>query len=180
MAKKRANKRGKGRPRELESPKRRKQLLNTLRIGHGIKEACALNGFSYPTLRTECLSDPGFETQVKEAAIAGKIVAKATAKGTLLRAIGTQWRAAVTYLERMYPEEWSRHRHVTHDGEVEVTHSADMAALRRELLNNDEFTNLHRSEAVTADGDAGTVRPPDESRQVEDGAAPRPGGPEAG
>lgn len=178
-SKQRRKKRGRGQPRALQSKAIRKKLLDTLRSGHGIKEAVALIGYTYQTLRNECNRDSKFEQEVQEAARQGRIVAKATAKGTLLRAIGKEWRAAVTYLERMYPEEWSKHRHVTHDGEVEVNHSTDVAALRHELLNDDNYLDFLRRQAVADDGNAGPVRADGQQGQVEDGAASRPNGSEA-
>jgi hypothetical protein len=160
------------------SSKDRNRALQKISQGHTLKEAAVLCGVSYMTLNSERNRDSAFDEQVKNAIVVGRIRAKATAKGTLLRAIGKEWRAAVTYLERMYPEEWSKHRHVTHDGEVEVSHTTDVGGVVRELLNDEQYIEFCRQQAVSAD--TGALCTGGQPGPVEDGPPSCPDGSEAG
>lgn len=171
--------RGAGRPRAFDAGLRRK-LLGNLAKGHSLAEASVLIGVAYSTLCKQRQRDAAFDEAVKAAYREGRVRAKAKARGTILGAIGRDWRAALSYLERMYPEEWSKHRHVTHEGEIEVNHVADLSGVRRELLDDAAYLEFLRNRALAIDGHARPVRQNGQQGAVEDGPPALGDGPGAG
>lgn len=171
--------RGAGRPRAFDARLRRK-VLAKLAKGHSFAEAVVLIGVHYTTLCKERHEDTTFDEAVKAAYREGRIRAKAKARGTILGAIERDWRAALAYLERLYPEEWSKHRHVTHEGEIEVNHVADLSHVRRELLADAAYLEFLRNQALAIDGHARTIRQNGQQGPLEDGPSARGDGPRAG
>jgi transposase len=58
------------------------------------------------------------------ASVRGEMVAQ------IVKAARTEWRAALAYLERRDPDQWSQKRALEHSGEITVDSPADRAAVR--------------------------------------------------
>jgi transposase len=78
------------------------------------------------------------------ASVRGAMVAK------IVKASKTEWRAALAYLERRDPDQWSQKRALEHSGEITVDSAVDRAAARTRM---DGFVAYMASDEGCAEAD---------------------------
>lgn len=87
-------------------------MLSAIRLGHTVRDACALAGIGKSTWY-EWVQRHGLEEEVDQAELSGVSLALTAVQN----AFQTDWRAAVAYLKMKRPREWSdRVEHVGPDG----------------------------------------------------------------
>jgi hypothetical protein len=102
---------------ERFTSRRKSAILRKMREGHYAKTAAETSGITEQTLYN-WLKKGGDPTQYPEHAtfLEAYRRAEATAEGTAIKAIQdafpTDWRAAMTYLERRHPDRWARRQNV--------------------------------------------------------------------
>ena len=101
VVKKKAAKRGKGRP-TVMTPDKEKEILAILSIGGSRNIACDYVGIGYATLSRRIESSQVFSEQVKKAEATGQLkhIKKVDA--------ADQWQASAWMLERKWPDEFGR------------------------------------------------------------------------
>lgn len=100
---------GAGRPRKLVDPQKRKLVITVLQVGGTRADAAVAAGVNHTTLNDECRRDTAFAADLKQAEIAGKIVALKTIHGIKQSSDEpTALKAATWYLERKFYEEFGR------------------------------------------------------------------------
>lgn len=92
------------------------------------------------------------------------------AVGMVRKAMPTNWQAAMTWLERRYPDDFARREAVRHDGEVTVTHEIEVN-IDREILELEQQLGLAARQAEE------NGRPPAGLLAAGNGDEPRPAGP---
>jgi hypothetical protein len=115
--------------RTLLTPELTAEIVRRLSIGayvHDVMQSLGLQRQTFYawTERGEADKEAGRETVFADFADATKRAraeARVTAVGYVRQAMASDWRAAMTFLERTDPEHWSRRRRVGHFGHVRTS-----------------------------------------------------------
>jgi hypothetical protein len=95
-----------GRPIKL-TPARFKRMLDLIREGHTVNAACQIEGVSYVNWRFHVRENPEWQAAATEAEKVRDEVWRDHALEMVKSAMPRNWVAAMTYLERKYPAEFS-------------------------------------------------------------------------
>lgn len=115
-----------GRPSKL-TPERQRRLLEAIRGGNYYETACAYAGIDYQTLRNWMKrgeeEGEGVYFEFFEAVKKAEADAEVSAVQAIRSGFGDDWRAAMTLLERRYPDRWGRRERMDlqHSGEIGMT-----------------------------------------------------------
>jgi hypothetical protein len=131
-----------GRPLKLTEARFRR-LLGLIREGHTNSAACRIEGLHYTTWRDHIQQKPEWRALVAEAEKVRDEVWRDHALEMIKSAMPKNWQAAMTYLERKYPNAWALRNFVRPDpsaptaeeelpAEVLSRHHALMLQLARE------------------------------------------------
>ena len=135
-----------GRPTRL-TKKLQEALIAAIARGNYYSTACHLVGISYEAFHKWVLKgEEGIEPYIQF--VQALKTAEAAVEDRMLQVVldaptidGKNWQAAMTFLERRYPDKWSRKERLDlkHEGKIETSH--DYESLR-ELLKDAEFRDL--------------------------------------
>lgn len=92
-------------------------LLESIKAGLNISDSCALAGISRVTYYAWLKKTPGFKGEVEKA----RLTLKKAIIETILNQAKDDWRAGMTYLERVYREEF----HVATGAEKDLSERLD-------------------------------------------------------
>ena len=119
------------RTRSLGNPRSRRRVIQAVRRGHNREDAAALAGVTYRTLLNEMQRDEGFAELVEKA----KLSCKARMVSVVKKGALDDPKLAMSWLERNYPQEWSRSGNVIHEGIVDHNIRLSVDEQRAELTD---------------------------------------------